>query len=250
MIERSKTVMNDLVAAIRNVMLKHEITNEELRFAVKYLKETANTEFELELMMENFFEITTAHVTNNKNSGSASNIAGPFFLEDAPDIGSEGEIKTLEEGEHLPIVIRGQIKDLAGKPISGVKLDVWHSTPRGTYSGVHEGIPSEYYRAKLTTDEMGYYKVRTTKPVPYQIPDNGNTGRLLKSMGRHAWRPAHVHFKAHKPGLQEHITQVYFNGEDYVDSDCCEAVIDELVIPFVEENGEQVIIKNFVLDAA
>jgi len=182
--------------------------------------------------------------------GSPTNIAGPFFLEGAPEILCEGEIKTVAEDSGEPIVIRGKVTDLHGQPMAGVALDVWHSTPHGTYSGVHEGVPADHYRAKLITGEDGSYQVKTTKPVPYKIPDEGHTGQLLAAMGRHAWRPAHIHFKARKEGLKDHITQVYFEGEDYVDSDCCDAVIDELVHGFIEENGVKVITKDFVLDPA
>ena len=108
----------------------------------------------------------------------------------------------------------------------------------------------DHYRAKLVTAEDGHYQVSTTKPVPYQIPGDGHTGRLLAAMGRHCWRPAHVHFKVRKEGLKDHITQVYFEGEDYVDSDCCDAVIPELVHPFTIENGVKVITKDFCLDPA
>ena len=204
----------------------------------------------MELMLQNFFEITTAEAENAKLEGSPTNIAGPFFLEGAREIGAEGEIKTLEDSGGEPIVIRGKVTDLQGNPVSGVAVDIWHSTPLGTYSGVHPGVPMDHYRVKLVTGEDGHYQVSTTKPVPYQIPGDGHTGRLLEAMGRHTWRPAHVHFKVRKDGLKDHITQVYFEGEDYVDSDCCDAVIPELVHPFVLEQGVKVITKDFSLDPA
>lgn len=248
--ERVNAVVTDLVDVIRQVMLKHSISNEEFRQAIDFLEATAQQKFELALMLQNFFEITTAEAANAQLEGSATNIAGPFFLEGAPKIKSEGEIKTLNEDNGEPIVIRGKVTDLQGNPISNVALDVWHSTPHGTYSGVHEGVPADHYRAKLITGEDGSYQVKTTKPVPYQIPGDGHTGQLLSAMGRHTWRPAHIHFKARKEGLQDHITQVYFEGEDYVDSDCCDAVIDELVHGFTIENGTKVITKDFALDPA
>jgi len=248
--ERVKVIVEDLVDVIRGVMLKHSVTNKEFRFAIDYLNETASNQFELELMLQNFFEITTAEAENALHEGSASNIAGPFYLEGAPEIPNGGSIKVLDDDEHERIVIRGHIKDVKGQPIEGVKLDIWHSTSKGTYSGVHPGVPEGYYRAKLTTDADGYYEVKTSKPVPYQIPGDGNTGRLLAAMGRHCWRPAHIHFKARGEGLLEHITQAYFEGEDYVDSDCCDAVIDELVLKTEQINGESVITKDFVLDPA
>lgn len=138
--------------------------------------------------------------------------------------------------------------DLDGKPLAGVGVDIWHSTPMGTYSGVHPDIPVDLYRVKLVTAEDGSYQVSTTKPVPYQIPGNGQTGQLLITMGRHTWRPAHVHFKLRGEGLKDHITQIYFTGEDYVDNDCCDSVNPELVHDSIMEDGIKVITKDFCLD--
>src|SRR3546814_6288558 len=79
----------------------------------------------------------------------------------------------------------------------------WHSTPDGLYSGIHDNIPVDYYRGKLVTDSQGNYRVRTTMPVPYQIPYEGPTGRLLGHLGSHTWRPAHVHFRS-----EEHTSEL------------------------------------------
>lgn len=247
---RVNDIVTDLVDVIRDVMLKHSVTNNEFREAIDFIIDTAHEKFEMELMLQMFFEMTTAEAENKKSAGSASNIAGPFFLEGARKIDAEGEIKTIAKDNGEAIIIRGKITDTNGKPLAGVALDVWHSTPQGTYSGVHPGIPKDHYRVTIITGDDGYYQVKTTKPVPYQIPADGNTGKLLTMMGRHSWRPAHIHFKARGDGIKEHITQIYFEGEEYVDSDCCDAVIPELVHPLVMEDGIKVITKNFVLDPA
>src|SRR3546814_16138534 len=77
----------------------------------------------------------------------------------------------------------------------------------------------DYYRGKLVTDSQGNYRVRTTMPVPYQIPYEGPTGRLLGHLGSHTWRPAHVHFKVRKDGFEPLTTQYYFEGGKWVDDD-------------------------------
>lgn len=250
MSERINTVVSDIIDAVRQVMVKHQVTNAELVQAIDFLEATGLEKFEVALMMRNFFETTTAEIANSQLQGSSVDIEGPYFLENAPDIGAEGEIKTLEKEGGEPITIRGKVTDIQGNPISGVTLDIWHSTPKGTYSGVHPDIPEDHYRAKLTTGEDGCYQVKTTRPVPYQIPNQGHTGMLLELMGRHSWRPAHVHFLARKEGLLEHITQVYFEGGDYVKDDCCQAVVDDCVLPLAMESGSKVITKDFVLDPA
>src|SRR3546814_2055462 len=88
-----------------------------------------------------------------------------------------------------------------GRPLARATIDVWHSTPEGRYSGIHDGIPPHYYRGKIVTDADGRYNVRSIMPIPYQIPNEGPTGALLTAMGRHSWRPAHVHYKISAPGM-------------------------------------------------
>src|SRR3546814_9936126 len=73
------------------------------------------------------------------------------------------------------------------------------------------------------------YNVRSIMPIPYQIPNEGPTGALLTAMGRHSWRPAHVHYKISAPGMHTHISQAYFEGGAYVEDDCCEDVCEEHV---------------------
>lgn len=101
--ERVNIVVTDLVDSIRQVMLKHSVTNTEFRQAIDFLIGAAKTEFEIQLMSQMFFEITTAEAENAILKGSPTNIAGPYFLEGAREIGSVGEIKTLAENDGEPL---------------------------------------------------------------------------------------------------------------------------------------------------
>jgi Dioxygenase len=61
-------------------------------------------------------------------------------------------------------------------------------------------------------------------------------GDLLENiLGRHSWRPAHLHFKIDADGYQPLTTQLYFAGDPYLDSDCGSAVKDSLVIDPAKE---------------
>ena len=84
--------------------------------------------------------------------------------------------------------------------------------------------------------------------MPYTIPNTGPVGALLEMMGRHTWRPAHVHYKLRHDGFQELITQAYFEGGDYVDDDCCEGIVPpEFVKPHVKENGKVIFDVDFTI---
>lgn len=80
----------------------------------------------------------------------------------------------------------------------------------------------------LVTDEDGNFEVETVVPLCYGIPEAGATGRLMAALGRHCFRPGHIHFKVSAEGVRPLTTQVYFEGDPYLDSDVVGAVKDSL----------------------
>lgn len=171
-------------------------------------------------------------------------------MPDAPIIPNGGEVLTYEDDRNVPMIVRGTVRDLEGKPIAGAVVDIWHSTPDGYYGGIHNDIPADFYRGKVLTDAEGQYLVRSTLPVAYKIPDQGPTGALLVKMGRHSWRPAHVHFKVRADGFHTLTTQSYFEGGEYVDDDCCTGVRNSQIKGDVREDGAKVIENDFQLAPA
>ncbi|MEM1104568.1 MAG: chlorocatechol 1,2-dioxygenase [Pseudomonadota bacterium] len=247
---RTDTVVSAIVASVRDAIREQNVTFEEYRAAIGYLVKTAEAG-ELPLMIDMFFNATVVDVINQnaKTETSPSDMEGPYFLDNAPFV--DGKIKTMEEFGGQPMLLRGSVQDTNGQPVADAVMDIWSSTPDGKYSGIHDNIPVEYYRGKVKTGANGEYSVESTVPVPYTIPNTGPCGHLLEMMGKHSWRPAHVHFKIRKPGFQDLTTQAYFEGGEYVNSDCCEGIVpQEFVVPDKVENGARVMDLNFVIQAA
>lgn len=98
------------------------------------------------------------------------------------------------------------VKDTEGNPVAGVKIDIWETDSSGHYDVQHSdrGEPSE--RCILVSDEQGRFWFKGIKPVSYPIPHDGPVGKLLVLLGRHCYRPAHVHFMFEKPGWDHFIT--------------------------------------------
>lgn len=243
---RIDAVVFDIVKAVREVLEKHNVTPEEYRAGVGFLMEWANAaDYEVPVMCDLWFNQTIHDVEMKHRQGSRTNMEGPFFLEaNVPNITDAIKVR---EGVGIPFLIRGDVKDLDGKPVSNALIHIWHSEPEGNYSGYSADLQPEFLRGKLLTNAEGRFAVRTTKPVPYRIPHDGPTGRLLNMMGRHPWRPAHVHFKIRKDGFLEHTTQAYFAGEKWVDDDCVDGVRPELIHELKKEQGIQVLETHFVL---
>jgi chlorocatechol 1,2-dioxygenase len=247
MSNRLETVVSAIVDGVRAALIKHDVTFEEYRQGVKYLMATADAH-ETPLLIDVFFNTTICDIENRNFGGSTSTLEGPYYLDDAPFV--QGELKVYENDKGEPLLLRGQVTDVAGAPIANAVIDVWHSTPDGRYGGFHGDIPRDCYRGKLKTDANGRYQVRTTLPVPYQIPHHGPTGALFEMMNRHSWRPAHVHYKVSKAGFHTLTTQAYFEGDKYVNSDCCEGVYPDQVHAERHENGQRVIENDFRLAEA
>jgi chlorocatechol 1,2-dioxygenase len=215
---RLDKVVSSIVDAVRKALIEHRVTPEEFRAGIDYLVQTAGAK-ELPLLIDVFFNITIAEIRNIDSAASPTELQGPYFREDAPLV--TDEIQTDPRFKGTPMLLTGKVTDTKGSPIAGAELFIWQSTPDGKYSGFHEGVPAGFYRGKLLTGPSGEYKVRSTLPVPYQIKHDGPVGALLEKMGRHSWRPAHVHYKLRKAGFKELTTQAYFEGGEWVGDDCC-----------------------------
>jgi len=249
MSDRIKEVVDAIVESVRGALIDKDVTMQEYRAGIQYLAKAAEAG-EIPLMADVFFNIAVVENSNKKTDGTPNDIQGPYFIPDTPFV--EGEIKTMEGFDGEPMLIQGQVTNTEGQPLSNAVLDIWQSTPDGKYSGFHDDIPNDYYRGKVKTNESGHYSVRSTVPVPYQIPYKGTTGALLGMMDSHTWRPAHIHFKANADGYRELTMQAYFEGGDYVGDDCCSGKCNEgqNVIPEKYDGDVRIMDVDIVLDKA
>jgi len=247
--ERVQEVASAVIDAVRGALSDKQVTLDEYRAAVNYVNKIAQSG-ELPLFSDVYFNVTIVENENAQHEGTRSDLEGPYYLPDAPFV--EDEIKTMDEFEGEPMLIQGQVKSVDGQPIADAVLDIWQSTPDGKYSGIHDNIPVEYYRGKVRTDGEGRYSVRSTTPVPYEIPNQGPTGEFLKMMGSHTWRPAHIHFKATAGGYHPITLQAYFEGGEWTDDDCCSGKCNQgqNIIPEKYEDGVRIMHVDLVMDAA
>ncbi len=220
-------VMEDLLRAVGELVEKHRITHAEYRAAVQFLNETAAAG-EVPLLCDAFLEANVVDIDTRAWRGTPTNVLGPYYLEGAPLI-EDGRLAPKDEpGERLTIA--GTVRDIDGSALPGALLDFWQADADGRYGGFG-AEPQMNLRGRLHSREDGTYAVDTILPAPYPIPHDGPTGRLLQAVGRHPWRPAHVHLKASHAGHRSLITQIYFAGGAYLDSDSVRAVREGLVRP-------------------
>jgi catechol 1,2-dioxygenase len=235
---RVAEVVQPLIDEIRRSILARGITHEEWGVAVAFLVEIAETG-EMPLFLDAFFEATVDVSANRASSASPSAIQGPYYVPGAPLLAPPCVMPQREDEPGEPLLFTGSVKSADGAPVAAL-LDVWQSdgTLPGTYSNIHGDQPDFNLRGRLYADERGHFELRTIQPVPYTIPFEGPTGRLLMALGRHPWRPAHIHVKVSAEGYRTLTTQIYFTGDQYLDSDSANAVKDELVIAIEPAGGD------------
>lgn len=137
------------------------------------------------------------------DSPTTTDILGPFYRPGAP-------MRTnlrLPGSNGMPIILKGSIFKEDGKtPINNAFVEIWHCDEHEVYDNVSD----EYkYRGAQKTNPDGKYVFNTIMPVPYRgNPTDEST-----------WRPAHIHMRVSVPDQQDLVTQIYFSGGKYLDTD-------------------------------
>ena len=174
---------------------------------------------------------TLVCLLNNGNAGAtetAAALLGPFWRLNSPRTANGGSIvRSPTPGPQL--FASCTILDTSGKPIEGVEVDVWHSSPVGLYENQDDSQADMNLRGKFTTDAQGHVGFRSVKPAGYPVPTDGPVGDLLRAQRRHPYRPAHLHFLAFKPGFKTLITQVFVDDDEYLGSDVVFGVTRALI---------------------
>lgn len=131
------------------------------------------------------------------------NILGPYFRDGAPFRAKV--TPPLVKGTAM--LIRGRVWGFdTKKPLAGAVLDIWQADADERYDNDDPKKPPAkgvyLNRARVLTDETGYYEYETIHPGPYQI-------------GPDAWRPAHIHYLVRNAGYTKLVTQLYFKGDKF-----------------------------------
>lgn len=106
-----------------------------------------------------------------------------------------------EAAKGMPTRVAGRILDLAGRPVSGARVEIWQCDANGRYHYVRDGDVGRERDdnfqgfGQSVTDTAGGYRFLTIRPVAY-------TGRT-----------PHIHFAVAAPGRRRFITQMYVAGE-------------------------------------
>jgi protocatechuate 3,4-dioxygenase beta subunit len=232
----------------------HEVMTLLIRHVHAFVREAALTQDEWRAGID--FLTRTGQMCSDSRQEFIllSDILGVSMLVDAvahqsADKGiTDSTVLREEDGE--PLVMRGRVADPSGKPIAGAMVEVWQTATNQLYDVQDENQPHGHLRATFRTDEHGKYEFRTILPVSYPIPDDGPAGQLLRALGRHPFRPAHVHFMISAPSYRKLVTHLFLKGDKYLDSDAVFGVKPSLVVQPVRQDGTLTIAYDFTLARA
>jgi protocatechuate 3,4-dioxygenase beta subunit len=169
-------------------------------------------------------------MVNAQTQGTPSSVLGPFFIENTPELPNGGDLWRGQEGE--PLVVSGKVVDQKGAPAAGTVLAVWQNAGNGLYAQQDPQQSPTNYHARLTVGADGTFSFTTVRPVSYTVPDDGPAGDMLRALGRHAWRPAHLHMMIKAPGHRPLITEFFPDDDKYLEQDAVFGVRAGLVLPF------------------
>lgn len=250
---RLKAVMTSVIQHLHAIVREVEPTPAEWMAAIQFLTQTGQTctpeRQEFILLSDTLGVSMLMDAINNRKPAGAteSSVLGPFYVEGAPEKHTGAD---LAPGEGPGVVVSGVVRDTAGQPLADAVLDIWQTAPNGLYH-VQDATADDYHLCgKVRTAPDGRYHFRTLKPVSYAIPTDGPVGQLLEKLGRHPYRPAHLHFIVSAPGFKPVVTQLFTEGDEYLESDAVFGVKNSLVVTYEKDGDEWKVGYDFVLEPA
>ncbi len=235
---RLREIMSSLIRHLHAFVRDVELTESEWFEAIKFLTETGHRcddkRQEFILLSDTLGVSMLVDAINHRNPSGTTDttVFGPYFVAGAPELPHWGHIAEGLPG--TPCYVSGTVRDTNGQAISGAIIDLWQTDGVEGLYDVQVAGDTMFGRGRVRTDAQGRYAFRTVKPISYTIPADGPVGRMLRMMGRHPWRPAHVHTMLQCEGYRSITTHLFVKGDPWLKSDAVFGVKDSLVVDFVD----------------
>jgi protocatechuate 3,4-dioxygenase beta subunit len=234
--ERLRSVMTSLVSHLHAFVKEIEPTDEDWQRAIGFLTAVGHkcddTRQEFILLSDVLGVSSLVEAINHRKPQEAtdSTVLGPFHMVDSPP--RELGANIAADGVGTPCVVAGTVRSLDGTPLPGALVDVWQANGDGFYDVQQPDLqPEGNLRGLFTADGKGGFWFQSVVPRYYPVPQDGPVAELLRATGRHAFRPAHIHFIGSAEGHTPVTTHMFLEGSPYLDSDAVFGVKRNLIIP-------------------
>lgn len=235
---RLRELMVALVEHVHAFIRETRLTEAEWGRAIDFLTRaghiTDERRQEFILLSDVLGASTQTIAVNNEAYGDATEatVWGPFFVAGSPEIELGGDMSFGAVGQ--PCWVEGTVRDHAGTPLPGARVEVWEADADGLYD-VQYADERTAARAHFHTDAQGAYRFWGITPTPYPIPHDGPVGQMLEAVGRSPMRASHLHFLVRVPGCRELVTHIFVRGDELLDKDSVFGVTESLVKDFEEQ---------------
>lgn len=240
---RFKEVMAALVRHLHQFIREVELKPDEWMSAIQFLTATgqACTDKRQEYILLSDTlgaSMLVVALAQNRASGGArgateateATVQGPYYWEGAPDLPLGSDIAEGVKGQ--PTLYCGRVTDTEGNPLPGALLDVWSGDGEGFYDMQLPDQAEMRARGRFRTDDQGRYWFWSIRPTFYPVPVDGPVGAMLQRMGRHPYRPGHIHMKVSAAGHAEVTTHLFVANSPYLDTDAVFGVRENLIVEF------------------
>jgi hydroxyquinol 1,2-dioxygenase len=233
---RFKRIMAALITHLHDFVREVELTESEWMTAIQFLTDVGQTctpKRQEYILLSDTLGVSVLVITLNHpaDEGSAeSTVLGPFYWEGAPELPRGSDLAEGVIGE--PTFYSGKVLGVDGRPLANALLDIWSGDGEGNYDMQIPGEAGMKARGRIRTDAQGRYWFRSIRPTFYPVPTDGPVGRMLRKMGRHPFRPGHIHMIVSAPGFLPVTTHVFVSDSDYLDSDAVFGMKESLVAQF------------------
>ncbi|HEX3835334.1 MAG TPA: intradiol ring-cleavage dioxygenase [Steroidobacteraceae bacterium] len=233
---RFKRVMTSLITHLHDFVREVQLTESEWIGAIQFLTEVGKTCTEKRqefILLSDTLGVSVLVITINHpaDGGSAeSTVLGPFYWEGAPDLARGSNLAEGVKGE--PTFYSGRVLSADGKPLANALLDIWSGNGDGYYDMQLAEESGMKARGRIRTDAEGRYWFRSIRPTFYPVPTDGPVGQMLRKMGRHPYRPGHIHMIVSADGYRPVTTHLFVAGSEYLDTDAVFGMKESLVAQF------------------
>ncbi|PID20266.1 catechol 1,2-dioxygenase [Sporosarcina sp. P3] len=248
--ERVEEVFNLFISHVQNFLKEANLNHEEYTNFVDWADRLGRAG-ELPLYADVFLESHVLRAMYTDKPGTQPSLLGPYFVEGTPLIEAKpGQplVLTQRPNEAGDVMyFSGNVSNTNGEPLEKVRVEMWQNDASGKYSSFDSDAPKYNFRGHFYTDENGDFEVKTIVPLPYSIPTDGPTGEFLDYTDQHPMRPAHLHLMFEAEGHETLITQVFFEGDEWLETDVADGVRLDLMTKLEEKDGHKVSSLDFVM---
>ena len=234
------------VKHLKNFLDEQQFNHEEYTNFVDWADRLGKSG-EIPLFLDVFVETYILEAKYKDAPGTQPSLLGPYYEEDSPFLKGSSVVipqRPDEPGDKLKFT--GNVSSVNG-PLGKVKVDWWQDDADGLYSNYDSTAPDFNLRGQFFTDENGDFEVEAIVPIAYQIPTSGPTGEFTFGAGYHPNRPAHIHIMFEHEGHEKLITQVFFEGDEWLESDVAGGVRSSLTTELIDKGDHKEASLNFVM---